>query len=134
MALSVDSRARRTGPVEMWQIRLAVAHHHDAHRRARSPVRTGSRNGPAGTTLHCRNRFAIDDDQRQILRQRKILMAVVHDDDVGAMLVRQRRARRAVARDDGRRGAREQQWLVADFACAMFVRDRPASGPRMRPP
>ena len=58
---------------------------------------------------------AVDDRDGQVLHQRRILQAVIHDDDAGALRFRQRRAGDAVARNDRGRHARQQQRLVADL-------------------
>ena len=65
---------------------------------------------------------AVDHGHGEILGERAVLQAVVHDDDAGALRLRQRGAGDAVARDDGRRRAREQQRLVADLGRAVRVR------------
>ena len=57
---------------------------------------------------------AIDEQDREILGERRVLKPVVHDDDVRAGEPRGFCARHAVARDDGRRKARQEQRLVTD--------------------
>ena len=87
---------------------------------------SGARSGPAGMTRPLpMPRLRIDDEDGKILGQRRILESVVHDDDAGAGRHRRLRALHAVARDDGGRGARQQQRLVADIGCAMLHRIDP---------
>ena len=57
----------------------------------------------------------IDGDQRQIKDERRVLEAVVHDDDVDVLLDEAASAGGAVAGDHGGRDGGEQQRLVADF-------------------
>ena len=58
---------------------------------------------------------AVDQKDGKILYQRRILEAVVHDDDAGAGGSRHAGAGDAVAGDDGGRKARQHQRLVADI-------------------
>ena len=62
------------------------------------------------------------------MARRKVLMAVVHHDGVEAVFVGKLRAGSAVARDDRRRGGRQQQGLVAGFGGAV-VRGIDKAGP-----
>ena len=57
---------------------------------------------------------AVDHEDRQILDQRRILKAVVHHDDGGAIASRHRCARDALARHDGGCEPRQEERLVAD--------------------
>ena len=57
----------------------------------------------------------VDHEDREILDQRRILKAVVHNDDGGAIASRHRCARDALARHDGGREPRQQERLVADI-------------------
>ena len=87
---------------------------------------SGARSGPAGSTQPLpMPRASVDDQHGEILGERRILEAVVHDDDARARCASQPRARDAVARDDGRRDAREQQRLVADIGRRMCAAGRP---------
>src|SRR5207244_8690581 len=60
---------------------------------------------------------AVDHQHRKILEKRGIVEAVVHDDD--ARVTRDAGAFDAIARHDGRRGARQRQRLVTHLARAM---------------
>ena len=77
---------------------------------------------------------SVDDRQGEILGERCILQAVVHDDDAGAGRARGLRASDAVARDDGRRHARQQQRLVADLRGAIGYGRPRVSARRRLPP
>ena len=57
---------------------------------------------------------AVDQEDRQVLDQRRILKAVVHHNDGGAAPLRRRCARDALARNDGGREPRQEERLVAD--------------------
>ena len=59
---------------------------------------------------------AVDHEQRQILDEARVLEAVIHDETIGAGLAGGARGGGAVARHPYRRGARQQQRLVADLA------------------
>ena len=52
---------------------------------------------------------AIDDRDREVFLQGRVLQAVIHHDDGGAGRLRECRAGRPVARNDGRPLAREQE-------------------------
>jgi hypothetical protein len=83
-------------------------------RRAQRPRRKHAAIADAAT--------AVDHGHCKILGERAVLQAVVHDDDAGALCLRQPGAGDAVARDDGRRRACEQQRLVADLVRGVRVR------------
>ena len=55
----------------------------------------------------------VDDDEGEILPERRILEAVVHDHDIGAELGEELRTGRAVDGDHGRRELRQEQRFVA---------------------
>ena len=83
-------------------------------RRERRPQRTGGDDPAIADAAP-----GIDDEQRKVLGKRRILKAVVHDDDARPAGDRHPRALDAVARHDGRRHARQQQRLVAHVERAM---------------
>ena len=68
-------------------------------------------------------RRTVDDRDGAILRQRRVLQAVIHHDRGGADLQRQPRAGGPVARDDDGRGRGKEQRLVADLARGVRVVD-----------
>ena len=129
-AASGTSRAPNTGSARLRassdDVRRGALADHDqrlraielrAERRAQRP----GRNDPAVADAAP----GIDHQHGKILGQRRVLEAVVHDDDAGAGRDRRLRALHAVARNDGRRGARQQQRLVADVGGAMLRRIDP---------
>ena len=65
---------------------------------------------------------AVDHRDGEVLDQGRVLQPVIHDDDAGAAAGAQRGAGWAVARDDRRKGAGEQQGLVADVSGRMHLR------------
>ena len=83
-------------------------------RRKRRPQRSARQAEPVADP-----RLAVDDGERQILAQRRVLQAVVHDDDAGAARSAEARAGGPVARDHGRRHPGEEQRLVADIGRAV---------------
>ena len=75
---------------------------------------------------------AVDHRDRQVLRQRRVLQAVVHDDgaDLAPARLDGARARGAIAGNERRSDAGEQQRLIAEAAGGTRVRPRPRRGPR----
>ena len=65
---------------------------------------------------------AVDDDQRRVLGDRRILKAVIHQDHAGVARPRQRRALDAVARHHHGDRARHHQRLVADVGGGVMQR------------
>ncbi len=66
--------------------------------------------------------LGVDHGQREILFQRRVLQAVIHDDDGCALRPGQGGARHAVARHDRGRHPRQQQCLVTDLGRMIIVR------------
>ena len=64
---------------------------------------------------------AVEHRDDEVLGERRVLPAVVHDDGVGSGLRRRRGARRAIMGDDGGGDAGEQQRLVADIGGGLRV-------------
>ena len=94
-SMTADSAVRRSDDDErLGAIEL------NAERRAQRP----GGNDPAIADAAA----AVDDENREVLDQRRILKAVVHHDDAGAGKLREFRAGGAVAGDDGRREPRQQ--------------------------
>ena len=93
-------------------------------RRAQGPGGKDATVADAARAVHHQN--------GQVLGERWVLKAVVHDHDAGAACTREIRAQDAVARHDRRRKACQQQRLVADLAAvcrAGSTRTGPASEP-----
>ena len=96
---------------------------------------SGARSGPAGVTMPLpMPRRASTTSTAKVLGERRVLKAVIHDDDARSGRDRQRSRPARGARHDGRRGARKQQRLVADIGRAMHAAGSTRSGPASRPP
>ena len=111
---------------------FVFAHEHDRI-RARDPGGDGLAQGPGRDhALVAEAVAAVDDDECQILRERRILEAVVHHDAAGARRDGGAGAGRAIARDPRRRHLGEQQRLIADGSRIVAGRID-ADGPRRAP-
>lgn len=77
----------------------------EAQRRAQRP----ERKHPAGADSSA----GIDNDEIEILGKRRILKAVVHDNDAGVQFFEHSRAGGPIAADHGGGGLRQQKRLVA---------------------
>jgi hypothetical protein len=64
----------------------------------------------------------VDHRERKIFPQRRVLQAVVHDDQPGTLLARKGSAGNAVPRYDGRRGMRDHKRFVANLRGAVIVK------------
>ena len=97
----------RSGIVADHQQRVGALHLR-GERRAQRPSRKDATIADAAP--------AVDHGDGPILGERRILQAVIHDHDGRALGFRQRGAGDAVAGNNGRRRARQQQGFVADQA------------------
>ena len=95
--------------------RRFVAADHDQRlhvRRLRRERRAQGAGGNAEAVAEAA--LPVDHGEGEVLRQRRVLQAVVEHEDLGPRLDRHRRAPDAVRSDPARRDPREQQRLVAD--------------------
>ena len=89
--------------------------------RQRLAHRAGGEHGPVAERPLAAPRFAVDHDQGQRLPDRRVLVAVVHDDHCSATRRRGPSASGALARHPHRRVGRHHQRFVADVGCALQV-------------